>query len=168
MLSFYPTGPGRGSPPRRSGRDGDTHPAAGLTAVALPLAVQVEAADPLAGGQGVVVEPVGRDQPDDLELEPVRVLSVEALGGAVVGAADQGAGGGQSLGGDGELVEGVDLPGQVVEADGGSARGGAAGGPAELEQAEVVVVGGAGGLEEGRALNPSGVIGMTRKPSTSR
>ncbi|KWV30816.1 hypothetical protein AWV63_20930 [Micromonospora rifamycinica] len=72
----------------------------------------------------------------------------------MVGGADQGVGGGQPLRGGGQFVEGVQLPGQVVEADGGPPGLRAAGVRADLEQAEVVVVGGVGGLEEGRAPEP--------------
>ena len=45
----------------------------------------------------------------------------------------------------------VDLPGEVVQADGRAAGGRRAGAGADLEQAEVVVVGGAGALQERRA-----------------
>jgi hypothetical protein len=74
------------------GRDRDADAALGVGAVAVLLAGQVQGADPLAGGQGLVVEQVGRDDPGDLELEAVGVLGVQALGGAVVGGADQGPG----------------------------------------------------------------------------
>ena len=73
--------------------------------------------------QRLVVEQVGRDQPDDLELQPVRVLAVEALGGAVVGRRRPArrprlSWRASSL----QLVEGVDLPGEVVEPDGAAGR----------------------------------------------
>jgi hypothetical protein len=74
----------------------------------------------------------------------------------------EGAGGGEPLGGDGQLVEGVDLPGQVVEPHGAAAGGGAARALADLEQAEVVVVGGPRGLEEGGA--PEAVRGHRDQP----
>src|SRR3712207_6583121 len=74
---------------------GDGYAAWGVGALAGLLAGEVERADALAGLACVVVEQVGRDQPDDLELDAVGVLAVEALGRAVVGAADQRPGPGQ-------------------------------------------------------------------------
>ena len=65
----------------------------------------------------------------------------------MAGLAGVGAGVEQGLAGGGELVDGVELPGQVVEAD-GAAPLGAAGG-ADAEQAEVVVVARAGQAQEG-------------------
>ena len=88
----------------------------------------------------MVVEQVGGDQPDDLELETVGVLAVEALGGAVVGRTNQGAGSREGLLGPFELAERVDLPRQVVEADRVAAGTRRTGRGADREQAEIVVV----------------------------
>ena len=81
---------------------------------------------------------VAGEHPHELELVAVGVGAVEALGGAVAGLAGVGAGVEQRLAGGGELVDGVELPGEVVEADGAAALGAAGG--ADAEQAEVVVV----------------------------
>ena len=96
----------------------------------------------------VVGEQVGGDEPDDLELEPVRVLAVQALGRAVVGGSDEGAGllepGRQVL----QVGERLDLPRQVVKTHGRLAGARGAGVRPQLEQAEVMIVGRAGRLEE--------------------
>ena len=102
---------------------GDTHPAPGLGAVAGEFPVQVEAADPLAALDGALVDPAGRDDPGDLELQPVRILGVEALRRAVVAGADEGAGLGEAGGEALQFGQRVDLPGQVVQADGAAAAG---------------------------------------------
>src|SRR5207253_11217017 len=80
---------------RRAGRGrsvGDAHPASGLGAVAGQFLGQVEAADLLAALEGAGVDAVGGNNPGDLELQPVGILGVEALGRAVVAGADEGAG----------------------------------------------------------------------------
>ena len=64
----------------------------------------------------------------------------------MTGLAGVGAGIEQRLTGRGELVDGVELPGEVVQAD-GAARPRPAGRP-DAEQAEVVVVAGAGQAQE--------------------
>ncbi len=93
----------------------------------------------------------GGDDPDDLELEPVGILRVEALGGAVVAGTDERAAfaqaGGQAL----EFAEGVHLPGEVIQTDRRAAGLGRSGVGADLEHAEIVVVGRVGCLQERRA-----------------
>ena len=84
--------------PRTSHRSGNAHSAAGLGAEARHLGIQVERADALTAVEVGLFEPVGGDQPDDLELEPVGVLGIQALGGAVVGRADERARRRQALG----------------------------------------------------------------------
>ena len=54
-----------------------------------------------------------------------------------------------------EFVEGVDLPGEVVEAHRGTSRARFRRGGADLEQPEFVVVGAARRLEEGAVSRPS-------------
>src|SRR5207244_3772546 len=78
-----------------------------------------------------------------LELDAVGVLGVEALRRPVVAGADEGAGASQLTGDALELVEGVDLPRQVVQTDAARSRL-----IADAEQPEVVVVGGTGRLHE--------------------
>src|SRR3712207_9494206 len=63
----------------------------------------------------------GRQQPGDLELQAVGVLRVEGLGGDVVRRPDERAGLQQRVADAGQLGERVDLPSQVVEADGAAA-----------------------------------------------
>ena len=104
---------------RQLERDGDADTAAGVGAVTLLLAREVQRADPLAGLARGVVEPVGRHDPGDLELQAVGVVGVEALGGAVVTRAAERTGVGERRGQPLELGEGVDLPREVVEPDGG-------------------------------------------------
>src|SRR6266516_4415846 len=121
----------------RSAQDaGDADAAAGVAAVLGQLGGEVQAAD--AGLLAVLVgEQVGRDDPDDLELEPVRVLAVQRLRRPVVRRPDQRAvlaqGRGQLL----EVTERVDLPREVIEADRRPARAGRPGLHADLEQPEV-------------------------------
>jgi hypothetical protein len=55
-----------------------------------------------------------------------------------------------------ELGQGVHLPGQVVQADCGPAGRGRAGGRADLEQTEIMVVRRVGRLQEGRPAEPLG------------
>ncbi len=85
---------------------------------------------------------VAGQHPHQFELVAVGIGAVDALGGAVAGFAGVGAGVEQGLAGGGELVDGVELPGQVVEADATASLGSAGG--ADAEQAEVVVVARAG------------------------
>ena len=84
--------------------------------------------------------------PHHLELVAVGVLGVDALGRAVARLAGEGVEVGQGEPRLLELLDGVDLPGQVVEAEAaaGSRRLGA-----DPEQAEVVVVAGPGQAQEG-------------------
>src|SRR3954447_15634353 len=77
-------------------RLGDADAAAGGGAVPLLLLLEVQRLDRLAGIQRRLVEEIGGDQPDDLELEAVGVLAVEALRGAVVGGTDECARGSES------------------------------------------------------------------------
>jgi hypothetical protein len=91
---------------------------------------------------------VGRHEPGDLELDAVGVPPVQALRGAVVAGPGQRAALGQAGLQPLELGEGVDLPGEVVEAHRGASRGRRAGGRTDLEQPEVVVVGRPRGLQE--------------------
>src|SRR6266545_7208428 len=110
------------------------------------LAAEVERPDPDAAVQRGRVERGGRHDPGELELDAVRILAVERLRGAVVGRADQGTGLGQLGGQLLQVVERVDLPGEVVQADGAPHRRGRL--IADLEQSEVVVVGRPGRPEE--------------------
>src|SRR5690606_12141077 len=68
-------------------RDADATGGGG--AVAALLGGQVEGADGRAGGEGLVVDEVGRHQPRHLELDAVGVAGVDRLGGPVVAGADQ-------------------------------------------------------------------------------
>src|SRR5918995_5142127 len=131
-------------------RDGDSDPTAGVRAVAGDLLVEVEATNPLAGLPGCVVQPIGWHDPGDLELQPVRILAVEALCRAVVRRAGEcavvGKGCRQLL----HLRQRVDLPGQVVETDRCASRARRPGIGSDLEQTQVVVVGRSGCLQERR------------------
>jgi hypothetical protein len=120
-----------------------------MAAVPLLFLREIERTDPLARVERLLVEQFRRDEPDDLELETVRVPAVEALGRAVVRAADKRVGFGQPMRGGLELVERVDLPRQVVEADAGATGRRRGRARPHLEQPQVVVVGRAGRLEEG-------------------
>src|SRR5437867_12611574 len=102
------------------GRDGYPDASARLTAVLRLFPGDVEGTDPLAGLQRLVVQKVRGDDPRDLELQAVGVLAVQALGRAVVGCANQGVRSGQGMCKPLQLVKGVDLPRQVVEAHGRS------------------------------------------------
>jgi D-amino peptidase len=89
--------------------------------------------------------------PHDLELDAVGVLGVQRLGHAVVALPDQRSGLGQLSPGLDQIAERADLPGQVVQPDLRPARRAALRGLkvwADLEQAEVVVVGRARGAQE--------------------
>ena len=66
-------------------------PPCSLAAEAFDLGAEIEWPDRRTGGEIVGVEEVCGNDPDDLELDPVGVLGVEALGGAVIAGADQGA-----------------------------------------------------------------------------
>jgi D-amino peptidase len=77
--------------------------------------------------------------PQDLELDAARVLGVQRLGHAVVALPHQRPGFHQPGPGVGQVAQRADLPGQVVEAGMFGLVGRAA--RADLEQAEVVVVG---------------------------
>src|SRR5688572_10474494 len=136
--------------PQPSGGDGHPDAAAGLGAVALDLALEVQRGDHRGLGD-LGGDEVGRQQPGDLELDAVGVLRVERLRGPVVGGADEGAGLEERATDAGQLGEGVDLPRQVVQADGAAAGLGRAGAGADREETEVVVVRGALRLEEHRA-----------------
>ncbi len=69
---------------------------------------------------------------------PVGVGAVDAVGDTVAGLAGVGAVGKQRPAGLGKLVDGVDLPGEVVETDGAPALRPIGG--ADTKEAEVVVV----------------------------
>jgi hypothetical protein len=62
---------------------------------------------------------LGGYEPADLELQPIRVLGVERLGGAVVGLVDQRSGVDQSVLDVLEFKQRLDFPGQVIEPDRG-------------------------------------------------
>src|SRR6266545_4755087 len=137
----------------RSAAGGNRHAdaAAGVGAETFLLLGEVERADLGAAGAQLRGDPLGRDQPAHLELDAVGVASVERLGGGMVARADERAELAE-LGGDAlELGEGVDLPGQVVQADAGAMGRHRPCLRAELEQAQVVVVARAGRLQEGGA-----------------
>src|SRR4051794_17880168 len=85
---------GRIYPPRRTwsdrgGHAGDPDAARGVRPVPALLLLDIQRADPGPAGVSRIVEQVSRDDPHDLELQPVRVLAVQALGRAVVGCADE-------------------------------------------------------------------------------
>jgi len=82
---------------------------------------------------------LGGHPPQDLELDAARVLGVQRLGHAVVALPHQRPGGQQPGPGVDQVVQRADLPGQVVQAGVFGLVGGVTG--ADLEQAEVVVVG---------------------------
>jgi len=67
----------------------------------------------------------------------------------VVALADEGAGGGQLLARLDQVGQGAHFPGQVVQADMGPRRRGAR--AVDLEQAEVMIVGGPGRTQKGGA-----------------
>jgi hypothetical protein len=106
---------------------------------------------------------VAREHPHELELVPVGIGAVDALGGAVarlsgvgVGVEERGAGGS-------ELVDGVELPGEVVEADGALSPWSVA--SPDTEETEVVVV-----PERGSRKNAAlarGSRAMTTMPNSS-
>ena len=80
------------------------------------------------GAAVLVVAPlVAGEHPHDLELVAVGVGAVDALGGAVAGLAGVGARVEQRVAGVLELVDRVDLPGQVVEPDAAAPLGAAVG-----------------------------------------
>jgi hypothetical protein len=81
----------------------------------------------------------------------------------VVGRADERAGLGQLRGDPLEVRERLDLPREVVEADGLPAGLRRPGGGADLEQAQVVVVARALGLQERGAAQP-GHVGQRPEP----
>ena len=148
---------------------GDADAASGLGAVAGQLPVEVEPADPLAGLDGAVVELVGRDDPGDLELEPVGVLAVEALRRAVVAGADERPGVRQGAGQALELGQRVDLPGQVVEPDRAAPpgrRGGRRPAPISNRPRSWSLVE-PGACRNAAPENPSGIMLSSRNPSTS-
>ena len=89
---------------------------------------------------------VAREHPHELELVAVGVGAVDALGRAVTRLAGVGVSVEERSAGVGELVDGVELPGEVVEADRAASPGFVGG--ADAEQAEVVVVLGAGQSQE--------------------
>ena len=128
--------------------DGDADAAQLVDAEPLDLGGEVERADRGAGGEVVGGEEVGGNDPDDLELDPVGILRVEALGGAVVAGADERASIAEHAGEPLQLAQRVDLPGEVVQPDRRAPGIGRGGARADLEQAEVVVVGRVRGLQE--------------------
>src|SRR6266536_4256098 len=112
-------------PDRRSRRPrsaADAHPAERPGTVSGLLPLQVERTDAGPPGAGLLVERVGRHEPRDLELDAVRILGVQGLRRAVVGCADQRASRGQLACECVQVVEGVDLPGQMVEPGGAAWR----------------------------------------------
>jgi len=107
--------------------------------------VQVEREDHVAVGR--LGGPVLRGHPPhDLELDAARVLGVQRLGHAVVALPYQRARRRQLGPGVGQVGQRADFPGQVVEPGVFGPVGRAAG--ADLEQAQVVVVGRAGSAQE--------------------
>jgi len=93
---------------------------------------------------------LGGHPPQDLELDAARVLGVQRLGHAVVALPHQRPGGQQPGPGVYQVVQRADLPGQVVKAGVFGLVGRATG--ADLEQAEVVVVGRARRAQERGAV----------------
>ena len=77
--------------PPSAGGDRDPDPTARVGAVACDLLVDVKGTNPLTSLPCRVVQPIGRHDPGDLELQPVWVLAVQALRRAVVRRADEGA-----------------------------------------------------------------------------
>jgi hypothetical protein len=90
-------------------------------------------------GCGVLVPSPGgaRKHPHDLELVAVWIAAVDALGGAVAGLAGVGVEVRQGQAALLQFVDGVDLPGEVVEAQRAPRPGWLR---ADAEQAQVVVV----------------------------
>jgi D-amino peptidase len=85
---------------------------------------------------------LGGHPPQDLELDAAGVLGIQRLRHVVVALTHQGSGGQQPGPGVDQVAQRADLPGQVVEAGVVGLVGRVAlGGGADLEQAEVVVVG---------------------------
>ncbi len=103
-----------------------------------------------------------RDDPGELELDPIGVLAVDRTRRAVVGRADEGAGGREALRQPLEVRERVDLPREVVQADRTAAGRRRGSGIADREQSEVVVVGRALGPEEHGAGKPD--VGESPEP----
>jgi len=89
---------------------------------------------------------LGGHPPQDLEFDAARVLGVQRLGHAVVALPHQRPGGQQPGPGVDQVAQRADLPGQVVQAGVFGLVGRVTG--ADLEQAEVVVVGRAGRAQE--------------------
>lgn len=109
----------------------------------------------LYDGAPIVVAPlIARDHPHNFELVAIGIFGVEGLRRAVIALADEGPKFSEGDAGGGEVFEAWDLPGEVIEAD--AARPGRRGVGADFEQAEVVVVGGAGGAEKGHAAALAG------------
>jgi len=107
--------------------------------------VPVERDGHVAAGQlGLPV--LGGDPPQHLELDAARVLGVQRLGHPVVALPHQRSGREQPGPGLHQVRQRADLPGQVVQAGVVRAIGGAPG--ADLEQAQVVVVGRVGRAQE--------------------
>jgi hypothetical protein len=143
---------------------GDADATLGVGAVAGDLAREVQRTDAGLAVERLVVEQRGGHDPRHLELVAVGVLGVQALRRAVVTGAHERTVRLEHVGEAGQLRQRVDLPCQVVEADGAAAGVRGPGSGADLERAEVVVVGRARRLEE----RPRPGMAITvRKPRTS-
>ncbi len=131
--------------------DRDADAAGFVDAESLDLGGQIERSDRCASSDVVRGQQVRRDEPDNLEFDPVGVLRVEALGGPVVACSDERTSVPQHAGEPLQIAERVDFPRQVVQPDGRTTGVGRSGARADLEQPEVVVVRGIGRLQEGSA-----------------
>src|SRR4029453_6983413 len=114
---------GSGADDSRGARSGRTEPAA------RQLAGEAEGARPRRNAV--------RARPEDLELEPIRILGVERQAHAVIRGSDQGSCVDESPTRAREVGEGVDLPGRVIHAGDALVGERHAG---LLEQPEVVIV----------------------------
>src|SRR5688572_19075898 len=113
--------------------------------------------DPAARELAHEIERAGRDgpafghRPEDLELEPVRILGVEREADPVIGLTHQGPHLDQAALGAHQICQLPHLPGGVVHARHALVRRRH---PRLLEEAQVMVVGAAGDAQEGRARVP--------------
>ena len=116
--------------------------------------------------EGVVVEAVGGDDPRHLEVEAVGVAWRRGSWWCRgrwprPGRPGRGSTPGQPL----ELGQGVDLPGQVVEADGGPSGGGRARRPTPISNSPMSwSLVDPGAWRKAAPENPSGVMGSTPEP----
>ena len=111
---------------------------------------------------GVLAPRLARHAPHDLELVAVGVGAVERLAHAVVGGAPEGPGRGQDSAAARQVLDGRDLPGEVVQPDRAARRARRV--RSDGEQAEVVVVVPAAGRMN--TARPPKALSTTSKPKT--